>query len=216
MWTCLNRPCLVLTRLRSATRLVTKGCYSTNSKDTCQDEKEGDEAPPKLSYPFYGKGKATAEGDEADKCVGKSYLSGSRYYVFAGSGGGKYKLPSVTSVIVSTKPKSSEFALKNWRNNLIEKHGEKGFEAIRRETISRGAVFHKVHCHMLSRSRVVCCTLQLRIGQVQNGCLYIRYRSSSQKNEAEEFRKLTNREKVSEENFKFGMEPIKRTETWPR
>ena len=143
----MNGPYLVLTRLRSATRLVTKSCrYSTN-KDRVKDEKEGDEAPPKLSYPFYGKGKATAEGDQADKCVGKSYLSGSRYYVFARvSRSGKYKLPSVTSVIESTKPKSSEFALKKWTNNLIEQHGKKGFEAISRETFSRGAAFHKVHC----------------------------------------------------------------------
>ena len=39
-------------------------------------------------------------------------------------------------------------------------------------------------CSILSRSTI-------EMGQVQNGCLYIRYRSSSQKNEAEECKKPT-------------------------
>ena len=44
-----------------------------------------------------------------------------------------------------------------------------------------------IYIHV-SRGTVV--LLKLRMGKVKNGLLYIRYRSSSQKNEAEEFKKF--------------------------
>ena len=147
MLTRLNRTYLVLVQLRSAARQITERRYSTN-KTTSKDEIECDEAPPKLSYPFYGREETPGKGDEADKCVGKTYSADNSYYIFAGGrrdGGGKYRLPGVTTVLVSTKAKSSHFALSYWKNKLIEKHGQKGFEMIKKETISRGTAFHEVH-----------------------------------------------------------------------
>ena len=58
------------------------------------------------------------------------------------------------------------------------------------ETVERGATcFPWGVALTVSRSAVV--LLKLRIGKVQNGRFYIRCRSSSQKNEAEELKTLT-------------------------
>ena len=57
------------------------------------------------------------------------------------------------------------------------------------ETRSDGCWNELKKIYLILRSTVV--LLKIRVGQIQNGCLYIRYRISSQKNEAEVLNKLT-------------------------
>lgn len=121
-------------RLENAARLGWARCYSTPI----------DDGPPKLTYPFFGNGETTSKQEQANKCIGRTGSDGYRYYAFS-SDDGKYRLPSVTMVLSKTMAKSTQFALKNWKENLIKRHGPEGFEKISRDTVTRGTAFHKVH-----------------------------------------------------------------------
>ena len=80
-----------------------------------------------------------------DTLIDKEESIEGRYYLFRGSDMEKVKLPSVTTVLQATLPQSAWFGLRNWRKNMIEEHGEKGYRRIRSETIQNGKNFHQVH-----------------------------------------------------------------------
>lgn len=55
-----------------------------------------------------------------------------------------YSFPSVTTILDKTVEKGSDYGLKIWKQKLIEKHGQKGFDAIVKNTLKSGSDFHKV------------------------------------------------------------------------
>lgn len=55
-----------------------------------------------------------------------------------------YDLPSVTTVLRVTQPKSSFFSLRNWRKSMIKEHGEEGYRRIHSERLQAGTAFHQV------------------------------------------------------------------------
>lgn len=80
----------------------------------------------------------------SDTFITKEDTVEGRYYLFQSLDQEQYRLPSVTTVLQSTLPRSSWFGLRNWRKNMIEEHGEQGYRRIRSETIRSGTLFHQV------------------------------------------------------------------------
>lgn len=75
--------------------------------------------------------------------MSKEDTTDGRYYVFK-DGYSNYKLPSVTTILQATLPRSSWFSLRNWRLGMIQEHGEEGFMKWRQQVVSDGQKFHTV------------------------------------------------------------------------
>ena len=79
-----------------------------------------------------------------DTYINKENSRDGRYYVFQSPSQERYKLPSVTTILQDTMPRNNWFGLHNWRQSMIQEHGEKGYQEWRQEVIRSGKKFHKV------------------------------------------------------------------------
>lgn len=52
--------------------------------------------------------------------------------------------PSVTTILQNTRPKNEQYALQKWKQGLINKVGETGYNDEVRKAITRGITFHQV------------------------------------------------------------------------
>ena len=101
-----------------------------------------DNAPLNMATEFSNK--QSSSDDLTDTFLAKEDSIEGRYYLFRTPDEDQYRLPSVTTVLQSTKPNSLSFGLHNWRKSMIEEHGEQGYKQIRKDIIKNGTLFHQV------------------------------------------------------------------------
>ena len=134
--------------------------YSSRSCWNFLDEKEptnkgrrlGDgQDPPrfKLTFPFKGKCGVTDQSSvgccvpEPTFTVYKGNSSEVRTYIVE-RGDEVLSLPSVTTVLNLTLPKSRNFMLNNWKKGMVREYGEVGYQQVRDEIKAAGKEFHAV------------------------------------------------------------------------
>ena len=168
------RTCLTSRRLSYEQSLGSKE-ESPTSAELKEDCNGCPDRPPKNSYPFLGHeikkinnihdgahvtdhvsyplsikcGKRDGNGVER---VDEEFSS-DRFYRFTQPNEDEHLLPSVTTVLQSTRPARERFRLYNWRRSMIKKHGEWQFHKLKMDTMHNGSQFHKVsNCGITERA----------------------------------------------------------------
>ena len=155
------------------TRHVQCRTLATSSRDStpdpvdvsCSDEEvttQCSEEPPRTFYPFHC---YCVKREAINDTTGRQPISirsgrrgveridnpatSQRLYRFSEEDSEDQVLPSVTSVLSSTMPRSRWFSLHNWRRSMIKQHGAAEFKKISLQTMRNGSQFHKVieHAH---------------------------------------------------------------------
>ena len=135
------------TRTFAAKATSTKRKKATRTKkkdDSILTEANETTDSPKSVYPFYlQKEQPMLPSTPISIPHNRREIDNARYYNIQGCEIA-YTFPSVTHVLSATTPRSSAFAMKRWRENMIKEHGEEGFEKMRRLLKTQGHDFHKV------------------------------------------------------------------------
>ncbi|KFD59109.1 hypothetical protein M513_00272 [Trichuris suis] len=64
-------------------------------------------------------------------------------YCFASEADVKFRFPSVTKILDSTRTAQSREALASWRNNMIDKHGKESFDKLVSDRLKLGHALHE-------------------------------------------------------------------------